>query len=323
MSDLLDNDFEDSVEVVTEADAPKKPEKDSAEPEVEVVDDAPPADQGKWVASDDDDEPEPVNREELESYSKKVQDRINKQTARINAERRRANEKERELEEAVNVTSRLLQENNLLKEMVEKGEKVLHKEHTDHLDAELGAAKLAYKDAREAEDTDAIVEAQMKIADLSARKTAAANRQFTNLPRTDVQQLFPQRQQPAAATPSEAALEWRDRNPWFGEDTVMTSAAMGFHTEIVGRDGVAADSPEYYRRIDEGMRKHFPDRFAKKPPRETVAPATRTGHSDKAPRKVVLTESQVRLSHRLGITPEQYAQAYVKFENETNAKNTP
>jgi hypothetical protein len=42
-----------------------------------------------------------------------------------------------------------------------------------------------------------------------------------------------------------------------------------------------------------------------------VAPASRST----APKKVVLTESQVKLAKKLGLTPEQYAREFVKQEN--------
>jgi hypothetical protein len=65
------------------------------------------------------------------------------------------------------------------------------------------------------------------------------------------------------------------------------------------------------------MRKRFPDYFggtqeeAKPPTRAkatVVAPATRST----APKKIVLTKTQVSLAKKLGITPEQYARELMK-----------
>jgi hypothetical protein len=96
----------------------------------------------------------------------------------------------------------------------------------------------------------------------------------------------------------------------------MTSLALGLHEKLV-KSGVDPRSDDYYVRIDETMRKRFPEYFggtqeqAKPTPRAkatVVAPATRST----APKKIVLTKTQVVLARKLGITPEQYARELMK-----------
>lgn len=96
----------------------------------------------------------------------------------------------------------------------------------------------------------------------------------------------------------------------------MTSFALGFHNKLV-KSGITPSSEEYYERIDARMKQVFPDAFeseksnasvdAAPPPRKSnvVAPATRST----APKKIVLTKTQVELAKRLGLTNEQYARA--------------
>lgn len=108
----------------------------------------------------------------------------------------------------------------------------------------------------------------------------------------------------------------------------MTSLAMGIHEEIVIGEGLHPDSPEYWTELDARLRKEVPHRFeapstevdaqesASQPAAQrrvdtVVAPATRNNGA-KAPQKIKLTETQVRLAKRLGITLEEYARELVK-----------
>ena len=107
-------------------------------------------------------------------------------------------------------------------------------------------------------------------------------------------------------------IEWQERNPWFGKEKKMTAYALGLHEEITS-DGINAGSKEYYKRIDADLRKTFPAQFgagedaeapkSQRTKSNVVAPATRST----APRKVVLTQSQVSLAKRLGVPLEDYA----------------
>ena len=107
----------------------------------------------------------------------------------------------------------------------------------------------------------------------------------------------------------------------------MTALAMGAHEKLV-RSGVDPSSDEYYRRVDETMRKRFPEAFddadedeatqtkqAQKPartkPANVVAPVTRST----APRQVRLTPTQVAIAKKLGLSNEQYAKELLKLES--------
>ena len=93
----------------------------------------------------------------------------------------------------------------------------------------------------------------------------------------------------------------------------MTAYALGYHSELV-ENGFTAGSDDYYKAIDTEMRARFPDMFesgksekedAPTPPKKSnvVAPATRST----APKKIVLTKTQVELAKRLGVPLELYA----------------
>jgi len=101
------------------------------------------------------------------------------------------------------------------------------------------------------------------------------------------------------------ARAWQDANPWFGSNKEMTGFALAVHDTLVG-EGVDPSSDEYYERINGRVRQVFPDAFpTAKPKKSVVAPASRST----APKKIVLTQSQVNIAKRLGLTNEQYARA--------------
>jgi hypothetical protein len=92
----------------------------------------------------------------------------------------------------------------------------------------------------------------------------------------------------------------------------MTSFALGLHNKLV-KSGADPQTDDYYEKIDSRMRQIFPGEFddgdveveveQRKRQTNVVAPATRST----GPRKIRLTQSQIAVSKRLGLTPKQYA----------------
>ena len=108
-------------------------------------------------------------------------------------------------------------------------------------------------------------------------------------------------------------LSWKEENQWFGNNRRMTAYALGLHDDLLG-EGIPAGTEEYYRRINSDIRARFPDQFESEKQMDAqtssrasnvVAPATR----NTAPKKIVLSKTQVQLAKRLGLTNEQYARA--------------
>lgn len=280
--------------------APKTPETESKEVEIEVVDDTPPQDRNRTPSEP----PAEVTEEELNEYSDKVRKRIQHFTKGYHDERRKAEAAMREREEAVRVAQQLLQENEKLKQETTKTQTALLEQAKARVNQELEASKRAYKQAYESGDSDKVVEAQIALNNAQSKaERLAAYKPALQPKKVDVQ---PEPVAPAADT---KALEWQKSNPWFGSDDEMTSLALGLHQKLV-REGVDPQSDEYYARINRRMRQVFPESFDSEdePPERprrnnVVAPASRST----APKKVVLTKTAVALAKRLGLTPEQYA----------------
>jgi hypothetical protein len=118
-------------------------------------------------------------------------------------------------------------------------------------------------------------------------------------------------------------LRWQAKNQWVGADghEEMTSFSLGLHQKLVN-SGIDPRSDEYFERIDSRMRSVFPDYFgvtaekpksgdiSRRPAAAVVAPGTRSVGA----KKVQLTETQMALAKRYGLTPQQYAAEVLKLE---------
>lgn len=320
---LLDADFEDDDDFTSERtfgdDTPAPKVNDVADKDedaslvVEIVDDTPEADRDKWNAdklstdkTDDDDE--------AAAYSRRVKERIAKETAKVHAERRAKEDRERQLNELSTFSKKMLEENNRLKALIESGEKVLVTESTGRIDGQIAAAKAALHQAIEAGDVSGQIAAQENLAKYTAEKDRIGTYRPQAIPRSDEKELerFTAPVQQQAPQPDQRALEWRENNKWFQRDEAMTAFAMGLHSQLVNREGIMPQGETYWNRLDTEMRKRFPEKFSNSrgEPRRTdnvVAPAVRSNNG-KVTRKVTLTSSQVQLARRLGLTVEQYAE---------------
>ena len=67
---------------------------------------------------------------------------------------------------------------------------------------------------------------------------------------------------PPFRSPEPKALEWAEKNKWFGEDEIMTSASMDMHREIID-EGIEVSSENYYAELDARIQKSFPQKFSK------------------------------------------------------------
>jgi hypothetical protein len=300
----------------------KKETAATLEVEVEVVDDTPPEDRGR--------EPLPkeivkeLEEDDLGEYSDKVKKRLSQMKKVWHDERREKDRATREREEALRFAQSKEEENRQLKQRLSNGERMFTEEITKSTTVEVATAKEKLRQAYEAGDAELITDAQealtdakLKLKDFQRFQPSLQDNESSVQIRTE-QVRSPQ---PVADPKAEA---WRQRNTWFGADEEMTALALGLHEKLV-RSGVDPTSEDYYRRVDETMKKRFPENFeeeqtqsterAEKPaPRKAanvVAPATRST----APMKVRLTQTQMALAKRMNISPEAYAKEVIKLEN--------
>ena len=258
-------------------------------------------------------EDKPVDN--LKDESTNYQKRINKLVYQVNEAKRR--------EKAATDYAKGLQKkyDTTIKKYDALDQKNL-KEFDARVDAQREQVKVSLKQAIEANDSQKIMEANDALTKLAVEKEKA------RLEMENREQLQQQQKQNVEAKPKETpseppqitprAKEWAEKNKWFGEDKIMTDAAVSIHQQVV-QEGIEVDSDEYYNEVNSRIGKYFPDAFenttkeeVKEQPKpvQTVASAGRKQHGR---RTVKLTKSQVAIAKRLGVPLEEYAK-YVKEE---------
>jgi hypothetical protein len=277
------------------------------EPEIEVVDDTPERDRNRTKMAEP---PKEFADDELNKYDESVQKRIKHFTKGYHEERRAKEAVQREKDEAIRFAQTMVEENKRLKGSVNQGQTALIEQAKKVVASELEKAKQQYKDAYEAGDSNALVNAQENLTSVKMKAERVNN--FKPAPvqedETDVKTLHQKFKEPPI---DDKLAAWQEKNPWFGKNKRMSAYALGLHEDLT-EEGITTGSDEYYKRIDADMRERFSEQFGAeenvdaKPQRtksNVVAPATRST----APRKIVLTQTQVNLAKRLGVPLELYA----------------
>jgi len=280
------------------------------ETEIEVVDDTPEQDRGRKPMKE---APAEVTDDELAQYSEGMKKRIQHFSKGYHEERRAKETAQREREEAVRLAQNLVEENKRLQGSLGQGQQALLEQAKKVVANEVESAKQKLKVAHEAFDTDGIVAAQEELAKAVHKAERVNNfRPSVAQPQAPVVQPAPQPEYvPQVDTKARA---WQEANSWFGADKEMTALALAVHEKLV-ESGVNPTSDEYYEKINSRVRSVFPDAFpSEKRKSSVVAPATRST----APRKIVLTQSQVHIAKRLGLTNEQYARAVAEEMRKQN-----
>ena len=299
--------------------------------EIEVVDDRPEEDRKAKKETTDE---VPVNDEtldqEISDYSKRAGERINKIKYEYHEERRAKEAALRENQEAVHRLKSMMTQNEKLQAMVNQGGEALNKQALNNAQWARHNAQSEFKKAYDEGDAEKMAEAQAMLA-----KAALAEQQSSGYAASlqqNVTQNLPKEEpipEQIPRTMDADMQEWSGKNTWFmGTDSAhreMTSYAMTIDQRLKNK-GIdpATRSKDYYNAVDQAMQKEYPQFFGvasseeivqieetpKRQPANVVAPASR--NSGKKPRSIRLTQSQVAIARKLGITPESYANQLIR-----------
>lgn len=279
-----------------------------AKAEIEVVDDTPLEDRNRKPMAEP---PKELTDDELNKYDEGVRKRIQHFTKGYHEERRAKEKAEREREEALRIAKAVADENKKLKGSLSQGQIALHEQAKKQADDEVENAKSKVKEAYDAGDSNAIVYWQEQLATAKIKQDRVHNFKLEALQQQETEVQIPEPSQPAESSDPKL-LAWREKNQWFGPNKRMTAYALGLHDDLVA-EGIPPGSDEYWKRIDIDVRERFPEQFGSAEPADAtppqriktnvVAPATRST----APKKIVLTKSQVEIAKRLGVPLELYA----------------
>ena len=201
------------------------------------------------------------------------------------------------------------------------------------LESNIEAAKQLYKQAVESGDTDGMLTAQESMSKAYAEKNRveqqkAAWEEYNRALESNGQQaaqVAQQQQQTQEYDPK--AVEWATKNSWFGQDQIMTAAALTIDQELKG-EGYDPSDDDFYEEVDNRLRQRYPHKFQDinsepETPRlqdtttssaQVVAGASRTPKTSQSSNKVKLTQEDVRLANKWGIPLEKYAAEKLKVE---------
>jgi GH15 family glucan-1,4-alpha-glucosidase len=273
---------------------------------------------------------EKVNKQENSSNVEVEQDNEQEQAVseskkRIDRLTKKMREAERREQAAIDYAKKVKQEADSLKGRLKTLDQGYVTEYSQRVDSELAAAEASLRQAMQSGDTDATIEAQKKLSELSVAKERVRLAKAQQ-PEEEKGQEVPaqQPQQPAqyqapppqAQKPDPKAEDWAQKNNWFGQDEAMTYAAFGIHKKLIEEEGFDPKTDEYYSELDERLKTEFPHKLGNngdgsRRPAQNVASVTRTAKGAGRKRRVKLSSSQVAMANKLGVPLEEYAK-YVK-----------
>ena len=254
---------------------------------------------------------ETQHTEEVDEYSAGVKKRIDKLTYRMR-------EAERREQEAIKFAQNVQAENQTLQTKLTSSDTTLVNEYDARVKSDSERARKALKEAQELGDAEAIALATEAVAKTSFEAQHVQRLQRKHKVRAERPPAAPQQQAPQPPPPSIDPIteEWAARNKWFGQDRVMTQAAMDIHEDLISENNQRGQviwnpqSPDYYKEVDKRMQEYFPQKFDQAKPVQQPAvagPSRGVGSPNRGARKVSLSPSQVAIAKRIGVPLEEYA----------------
>ena len=253
--------------------------------------------------------------DEHESYSEKVQKRIDALTAKRKAAEDDANN-------AISYGKQVEEENKRLRKQLETYTNGYTNEFDTRVTSQESQVKALLKEAMDANDPEKVAEATAALTQVNIEKerlrVLKQNREQEKTAQENEGQSKinkPQQPQQPSIDDNPKIKAWISRNPWYGkEDEIEKNLALMLADKKVSRMYDATDD-RYYEEIDKEMAKLFPTDQSNGSNVQTVAPvnvraSVKTGRKQ----RVVLTESERRTADRLGVPYEKYAQQKLKLQ---------
>jgi hypothetical protein len=230
-----------------------------------------------------------------------------------------------------------------LRTSVQTREKELSSSLKNNIDSTAGQltnrieqAREIYKQAADSGDTDRMLAAQEELSKSYAETTVVdqqkrAWEEYNQ--RLEAVGQVPQQNVSATPQYDPKAVDWASKNAWFGNDQIMTAAALAADAELKS-EGYDPTDDDFYEAIDYKLRNQFPHKYEDAPtpivqqekevtPRlqdtpsnsaQVVAGASRTPQTSRS-NKVKLTPEDVRRANQWGIPLEKFAAEKLKADN--------
>jgi len=189
----------------------------------------------------------------------------------------------------------------------------------DEIQRRVETAKASFSRAFDDGDKDTLVKSQSDLseaqAELKMLEYAVLMNQSRGTTQTDVSQpqATPQRAQPQKF--DEGAVEWAGKNEWFGKDKIGTTIALAMDQSLK-EEGFDPRDDDFYEELDKRLSTELPARLRPgggdvKTNTQVVAGQSRRQATSN---KVRLTQADVSLAKKWGLTLERYAAEKKKAE---------
>jgi hypothetical protein len=280
-----------------------------------------------------------ISDDEVARYNKDAQKRLRSYRGAMAEQRRRTDQFARDATTAANLADQLYRENQELKATIARSDQALVAQALQRAEVQVAHAQTNYQAAVASNDPAQIAAANTELmravaeADrLKVLKSSTPTGTTASGPAPQPGAASPPGAAPGPPPPASARVQaWVAQNPWFNTDAEMTEYAMKQHNHLAVDGITEISNPDlYFRTIEDRMKEKFPDRFGVRPSESRTRPVAVTGATRSNASAVTtsadgrpvirLTESQVRLAKRLGVTPEQYAEQVLKKEQATRER---
>ena len=249
---------------------------------------------------------------EAESYSEKVQKRINALTAKKKAA-------EDDMNNAIKYGKQVEEENQRLKKQLETYTNGYTNEFDTRVQSQEAQVKQLLKEAYDAQDVEKIAEANSALTQVNIEKerlrVLKQQREQEQAAQKDARQSSQKEEVKQPSIEDNPKIKaWIAKNPWYGkDDEIEKNLALMLADKKVSTMYDATDD-RYYEEIDKEMAKLFPPDQSNSNV-QTVAPVNgRASAKTGRKQRVVLTESERRTADRLGVPYEKYAQQKLKLQ---------
>ena len=264
----------------------------------------------------------PIKREEAVESSEQSEKKETGAEKRIRQLVRQKKERDEQIESLVTRQAELEERLKAKQKEAETSFSKTFESTEEQIKSRIEMAKMVYRQALESGETDLIVQAQESLSNAQGDATALkVNKQQYDF-NTSKSETTPRtnKSKPTKPTYDKEAVSWAGKNPWFGQDQVMTTLALELDNQLKG-EGYDPSEIEFYEEIDSRLRTQYPQRFNNNNQRvqDTSIPAQVVGGTSRNPsstskNKVRLSKEDIRLAEKWGIPLEKYAAEKLKVE---------
>jgi len=185
----------------------------------------------------------------------------------------------------------------------------------DEIQRRVESAQASFSRAFDDGDKDTLVKSQTELSGAQAELKMLEYAVLMN-PRRGTQEQAPP---PGAQRPTEpqkfdeGAVEWAGKNEWFGKDKIGTSIALAMDQSLK-EEGFDPRDDDFYEELDKRLSKELPSRLRPGGDVKTTQAVAGQSRRQAASNKVRLTQADVSLAKKWGLTLERYAAEKKKAE---------